>query len=900
MSSLVGRTHELDALAAWFDAAVDDIGPRLGVVAGESGVGKSRLVCEFVAERRARGDRVLCGAATDHGFLPLEPWVSALRSGLAEAPVDVVAGVVVGAEAEFGAVPWLRDTLPGLPIDRLGTPDDRAVLAVVVRVLAGLAERSPVLVVIEDAQWCDQGSIELLAGVLAAEVPRCALLAVERRPFAARGAWHAADVDLHPRWEHIVRRLDHDACAALVDAVVSDRASVALADAVFDASGGNAFVALSLLELAHRSPLAPADLAVGLPGSASEIWAARFAPLSKDAAAVLAAASVVGTTFEPEVLGQAIADWPGTERAMVEALAAGLLTPADDGSLRFTHALLREHLYGALTATRRQRLHRAFATTLVERFGSSPSNRSAQLAHHFERSGTSGRADALRHLAAGARWAFEQGAPETAGDLCDRALELIEASPPLAPDLVALRQLELGEVMLRIGHPDGVATMLVAATHFERADDVSSAARIADALLRAGEAVGMREAGTDLAERLLGRLDEVDPRLESRILARLARAMEGRVGVLDLQSRLSARALRLARSEGDPETLAIALFCHCTDRPWTDDRLDHIRELVELGRTHDNLEYQLVGLFYLFTLLVDRGDVGDADRILGEATALGERIPPGYVGAIKNADLAKEARVPGAYRQVVQAYQAGRFSEQQRLLAEIMTYRDDSDLEQARLAMVVAIQAGLSAFDNDGFAEFAAFVEPFADERPEYIQRQICAAFVLAGAGRHADAHARVDPIIAAGLRPVTVDQTTSFMLVVLAWTAYLLRDPSAAAVVAEALEPYAGRNTCCLGGSMGPIDLGRALCHEVLGDHERALAHIDDAVAQCAEMQVRPFLAWSHLVRAQILRAAGGTPSAVNDAARRAIACARAGDGGLPAVVRQAEELIGDVRPVS
>jgi hypothetical protein len=116
--------------------------------------------------------------------------------------------------------------------------------------------------------------------------------------------------------------------------------------------------------------------------------------------------------------------------------------------------------------------------------------------------------------------------------------------------------------------------------------------------------------------------------------------------------------------------------------------------------------------------------------------------------------------------------------------------------------------------------------------------------------------------------------------------------------MIVDALEPYAGRNTCCLGGSMGPIDLGRALCREVLGEHELALAHVDAAIAQCTEMQVRPFLAWSHLVRAQILRAGGVDPELVDDAARRAVACAQAGDGGMPAVVSQAEELIGAVRP--
>jgi hypothetical protein len=365
--------------------------------------------------------------------------------------------------------------------------------------------------------------------------------------------------------------------------------------------------------------------------------------------------------------------------------------------------------------------------------------------------------------------------------------------------------------------------------------------------------------------------------------------------VVELQAQLSSRALRLARSSGDHETLAIALHCHATDQPWTDHRIDHIRELVELGRRSQNLEYQLLGLVYLFTLLVDQGDLAGADRALDEACAVGSQVPAGYVGVIKNADLAKEARVLIAYRRVVQSYNYGRFREHRRLLAELGDYQGQSDLEQARLTMVVAIQAGLAAFDDDELAPFSDFVVQFAEEHPEFVQRHICAAFVLAGAGRVDEARARLDPIVDSELRSVPIDQTTSFMLVVLSWAAFLLADERAAGTIGPALEPYRGRNTCCLGGSMGPIDLARALCATTLGDHERAEVLVDAAIDQCERNRVRPYLAWAHLVRAWILRAGRADPATVAAAASSAIRVAECEEGGLAGVVRRAREVLVD-----
>ena len=343
----------------------------------------------------------------------------------------------------------------------------------------------------------------------------------------------------------------------------------------------------SLLELTRQSPGSSDRLLEALPQTATAIWSDRFAALPATALEAMAIAAVIGTTFELSALTAAIGDETSARHSVEQARACALIEPVTpEGDLwRFTHALLREHLHGRLTVTRRRRLHRTVAATLAESGSVEPSDRSAQLAYHWSESGPSGRWPTLRHTTDAARWAFLQGAPETTRRLGVAASALIDELAGDSHETAELMDLrvQLGDALLRVGDDAGAMLMRSAAIYYEERNDVAALARIADALLRAGTSLGQRDAGTRLAERLVDRLGDVDPQLQSRVLSRLARVMEGRVGADDFIAGISETALRLARETGDAATLAVALYCAHTARPWTDDRLDRARELIELG-----------------------------------------------------------------------------------------------------------------------------------------------------------------------------------------------------------------------------------------------------------------------------------------------------------------------------
>jgi hypothetical protein len=163
-SVLIGRTAELGRL----DAALDRAGhgqPQVLLLAGEAGVGKTRLLAAFADRARGRGVRVLAGGCVELGDIGLAylPVVDALR-GLADDPEEagLLAGAAVTAPGLGRLLPGIGPAAPpgGLPGDGL---EQWQVFDAVRAVLVGRSERSPVLLVLEDLHWADRATLDLVA-----------------------------------------------------------------------------------------------------------------------------------------------------------------------------------------------------------------------------------------------------------------------------------------------------------------------------------------------------------------------------------------------------------------------------------------------------------------------------------------------------------------------------------------------------------------------------------------------------------------------------------------------------------------------------------------------------------------------------------------------------------------
>ena len=371
---LVGRGRELTALAAALTAMHAGRGDVL-LLAGEAGVGKTRLVDEALA---AAGLPVLRGEAGIEAPVPYGPVIAALRAGLRDAPHLLGGGALTG---------YLARLLP-----ELGGPaaeSDRATLFEALRwAFATIARRAPTAVFLDDLHWADNATLELLPALAGA---------LEREPLLVIGAYRSDEIPRnHPlrRARTDLRRLrrlreltvgplDRAETAALAGHVLSGVVGPALAATLYDRTAGVPFfveelaAALAAGGRLHAGPegldLAPGD-ELPIPDTVRDAVLLRAGPLDGPARDALEVAAVAGLTFDLDL----VSELTGGEAGLEAALECGLLAEAGAGRAGFRHALTREALYEDITWTRRRSIHRRLAQRLEAR-GAPP----ALLAEHW-------------------------------------------------------------------------------------------------------------------------------------------------------------------------------------------------------------------------------------------------------------------------------------------------------------------------------------------------------------------------------------------------------------------------------------------------------------------------------------------------------------------------------------
>lgn len=368
----VGRSEELAQLAAALDTAVEE-GPAVALVAGEAGIGKSRLLAEF-ARSLDPGVRVVGGVCAELGrdSLPYAPFVTVLRSLIR------VEGVTPGPYR------WLARWFP-----ELGETDDdteggkhrlyEEALTLIERVAAG----RPLVVSIEDLHWADSATCELL-GFLARNLTQPGVLLVltyrppEAGPLLSELARRPGTARLH--LDHLDERDVGRQLAAILGAE-PDRATVGR---VHERSDGNPLFVEALARVGERTPDGARELLLDGPRS-----------LRSPARELLRIASVAGGRVDHRLLAE-VAGQDGAEldALLRELVDRSLLVTAGDG-YAFRHALIRDAVYEDLLPGERARLHSRYAEALRDR------GAPAELAAHAHAAGDHGLALSAAHLAAG-------------------------------------------------------------------------------------------------------------------------------------------------------------------------------------------------------------------------------------------------------------------------------------------------------------------------------------------------------------------------------------------------------------------------------------------------------------------------------------------------------------------
>jgi hypothetical protein len=641
-SPFIGRAEELERLErSWH--IVREGRAQLVLVSGAPGMGKTRLAAEFAARVHDEGATVLVGRCDKEALRPYQPFAEALGSYLRW---WLTQGLNTAASRLPGELSWLVPELalrlPALHTSLLDDPEtDRVRLfEAVVSVLGELERQSPVLLILDDLHWADHSTLLLLRHLVRrSDAAPVMVLATSRSGAEGSDLSDAiADFGRDERLQRVMLRgLGEEEVGLLLRASAPREVLAGTASEVEDlheVTRGNPFFIKQVVhQVAEQRVGAEAVVLRSVaPEGVRDLVAQRLGTLSAPAAGLLRLAAVIGQEFDLELVTRA-SDHSEEEALdlLDEAGAAFLVEEHPDVVDRFSfaHALVRNVIYGSLSASRRARLHRHVGELLEA--GAGPGPRPVrELAHHFlEAAPTGGGDKAVRYAQAAADSAMRALAFEDAAALCRRALRLLETEQPpdglnQTTEVDLLRCLGLAE--LRAGRSTGRRTLLRA---FDLAMAIGDPSRAATAVLALNRGFFARIGRPDgqlinALERVIAAQPPGDSPVHADLLATLASELvwapegEGRFA-------LSDRALTMARHTGDRGALARALLLRnmTISAPDTlDERSAECGELLQLAEDLEDPVLRFQAAFQRSGTAVEAGDIDAADEMVRAASAL--------------------------------------------------------------------------------------------------------------------------------------------------------------------------------------------------------------------------------------------------------------------------------------
>ena len=692
---LTGRGFELDRLRRFLVGGETP----LFAIAGEAGIGKTRLVREGMARAGLDAAQVLVGR-TQPGreAFPYQPWLEAIHPALRARELDrreTLAIYLGGGEEGLARADLLHPFLSGEGAAGVG-PENREQLFDALRALLAAMAADPrdgvLLIWLEDLHRSDRASLDLLAflarGRRGALPPILVSYRSEELDEDSPLAGILRDFRAEERSDSIeLSRLDLPAVTELVEVALPNAPDPeAAATRLLGESGGNPFVLRELLEiLAQRRPAelaeSPESWELPLPERLQDLVNHRLSSIGDDERELLELAAVEGEAFTAEVLAAVLEERKIRILRRLQGLERRTrLVQAREGRFLFDHALVRRALYEGLGEEIRREYHLEVGEHL-ERSSAERAESAAAIARHFDGAGAARRALPY-HLSAGRR-ARALYAPESARRHLERAREeadlwWLEEPEGKARDLRLETLRELGLLAQTEGRYDeavdllaGAASLLTPLIDEERRAELErlraecfyhgghleDASRAFDAALAHCPADARAEHSRILRSRayLQARVNDWDEAVRSCETAMLLSEHDGPAcnairqtqGIIHLQRGQleEARALFaevVAEATTDPERyLRTAALANLGTVLWRlgdhDESLRCLEESLALRkRLGLVIEYAQI-LVNLGIIQSKRGELGEAGRLLAEARELKERVGdrPG-LAAIEN------------------------------------------------------------------------------------------------------------------------------------------------------------------------------------------------------------------------------------------------------------------------
>jgi eukaryotic-like serine/threonine-protein kinase len=505
----IGRTAELTTLKAAVERALEGRG-SLVLVAGEPGMGKTRLVEEAAVYARLRGTQVLKGHCYEtESTRPYLPFVDAIRSYVATQTTQALREELsAGASDVAKLVSEIRHRLPDLPdAPRHSDEEERyRLFESVSSFLANAALAHPIVLVLDDLHFADVPTLRLLQH-LTRHLDSSRLLVIGTyQEVALHGRHPLAQVLVELRREHrfesiVLRALTREETGEVIAALAEDKLEVApgVIPALHRHSEGNPFfleeLIRHLLETGGAYSVggrwvvdrdAVEELAV--PRGVRDLLEDRLSRLSDRCREVLTLAAVLGRQFDFATLGHmAGLDEEKLLDPVEEALRAQIITEkrspsGEDAVYTFTHAALRQTLYEDLSRPRQRRFHLRAAQALEAVHAGNLGPHLGALAAHYRELGGDEAATAIDYAVRAGEWALLVFAYEEAAEHWETALDIDEKSQGEAADRLEPRAhllLRLGDLKYTTGldYRGAIASLEKALRLFEQLGDTRRVAQ---------------------------------------------------------------------------------------------------------------------------------------------------------------------------------------------------------------------------------------------------------------------------------------------------------------------------------------------------------------------------------------------------------------------------------------
>ncbi|HVH05949.1 MAG TPA: AAA family ATPase [Myxococcota bacterium] len=855
----VGRDADLAALeAAWAEARAGR--GRVVLLSGEAGIGKTRLADELRARAQAQGARAVLGfSPAQGGAPPLWPWSRALRAWGEQEGLGALDALARAVRVDLALL--LPEHAGWAPSAQRGdaAPARFEALDQLERLVAALAARRPLVLVLDDLHAADRSSLRALELVArsAAASPLLLVAIYREGELAPADPLHAliAALERDPELVRIrLAPLARGAADRLIEELARAPIPPDVSRAIQTRAAGNPLFLRELVRAYVQEPALPFE-AGALPPAVSELIRGRIERRPTETRRALLAAAVIGADFELELLRR-VADLAGPplSAAIDDMVRSGWVRLVARGPTRygFVHPLVQETLRASARTEEQAELHARAAAALAEEHAGRIGAVAERLAEHHFAMAIAGHADAspaeyARLAAEGAerRLAFDEAAR-----WFERAQEALEIGPRRDDAFRAEVLIGLARTRWTLGDHAG------AITPAERAADLARCAGREDLVARAalvswaraaphGPHVARGLALLEAAERgLHGTPDPVRAEVLARTAEHLARdgAHAARV------AELCEEALALARTTGRPDTLYSVLYCSLF-ATWA--RHSHAErcalsgKLMELARGMNDPVAAIQASPLHLTALIEEGDAAAADAEISH-----------FEREIANLEVPAFFRWYGPLYRATRALMRGRFDDGERLALESFGHARRANLYDAPRAL--GAQLFLVGAARGRHEQIVSAVRESVASYPEDPSYPAFYAQVLAETGRTEKAQSILAQIV--DVYDPALDQNRGITAAILAAVCEQVGDAERAAHLYDVFAPEAELIAVNLSAwiCLGSIHQSLGKLARARGDATAARRHFVAAARRNAEASAAAFVPSTRCDHASLLLACG------------------------------------------